>query len=46
MGLPDVDGVSECVVMEERVRDGPVFLGDVDGYEVLVEVEGADDGDN
>ena len=47
MGFPDVDGISDgVVIIGEWVREGPIILGDVDGYEVLVEVEGAHDGDS
>ncbi len=46
MGFPDVDGILEGVVIGERVKMGPIVLGNVNGYEVLVEVEGAHDGDS
>ena len=41
-----MNGIPEGVVIGERVRKGPIVLGNVNGYEVLVEVEGAHDGDS
>ena len=45
MALPGVDGVSAVRVAVEGVGKGPVVLRDVYCYKVLVEVEGAHDGD-
>ncbi len=39
--LPEVDVVFECRRVCERIRYGPIFLGDVDGDKVVLLVENA-----